>query len=94
VRETIRAAQWCAANGTELTTFWTGQAPFRVNRYVREFYGRLTAEAGAQVIESAPEKLAGLVIAAYERGRPAPGAWTAARVREEAETNETSGDGS
>ena len=69
VRETIRAAQWCVANGTELTTFWTGQTPFRANRYARGFYDRLAAEAWVKVVEAAPEQLADLVVAAYERGR-------------------------
>ncbi len=64
-----RTVQWCGVSRTEPTTFWTGQAPFRGNRYVREFYERLAAEAGAQVGESAPAQLADLVIAASERGR-------------------------
>ncbi|HLZ68666.1 MAG TPA: hypothetical protein VKV26_02035 [Dehalococcoidia bacterium] len=71
VRETIRAAQWCAANGTELTAFWVGHGSFK---YAKDFYDRFAAEAGVKVIRPSLEPLSNAVMEAYERGRGSGGA--------------------
>jgi uncharacterized protein with von Willebrand factor type A (vWA) domain len=70
MRQTIAYAQRCVADGFPITAFWAGHGSFA---YAKEFYDRLAAEAGAKVIEAAPEKLADLVIAVYERGRSGSG---------------------
>jgi uncharacterized protein with von Willebrand factor type A (vWA) domain len=70
MRQTVAAAQRCVADGFPVTLFSVGDTP---DRYAKAFHDRLAAEAGAEVVEANPTRLADTVIEVYERGRLASG---------------------